>query len=259
MSTMPCRWHRPARPRSHSGRATRMPPSPWTVSTIAAAGLSGPPPRLSSSCSSHRKSGIGPPRAWSNGIGVAWVSGTPAPAAVERAAGDRERAQRHAVEGAGEGDHVGAAGHLAGELQRRLDGVGAAGAGELHPVVQFPGLQDELAESGQKVALGGRVHVQRVDDPVAGQVVQQDLFERRVVVAVVERAGAGEEIQVGAAVLVIEPASCRPVEHRRPGAAVAADGGLTRGEDSQCVCHILFEGRLWTRAGERGADRRAEG
>ena len=60
-------------------RAMRVPPSPWTVSTIAAAGLSGPPPRLASSCSSHRKSGIEPPRAWSNGIGVAWVSGTPAP------------------------------------------------------------------------------------------------------------------------------------------------------------------------------------
>ena len=56
-----------------------MPPSPWTVSTITAADLSGPPPRLASSRSSHPKSGTGPSRAWSNGIGVAWVSGTPAP------------------------------------------------------------------------------------------------------------------------------------------------------------------------------------
>jgi hypothetical protein len=55
----------------------------------------------------------------------------------------------------------------AGELQRRLDGVGAARARELHPVVQLPGLQDELVERGQELALGDRVHVQRVDDPVA--------------------------------------------------------------------------------------------
>ena len=44
-------------PRSHSARATLMPPSPCTVSTITAAGLLRPEPWSSSSRSNQRKSG----------------------------------------------------------------------------------------------------------------------------------------------------------------------------------------------------------
>src|SRR5699024_5649756 len=44
----------------HSARAALSPPSPWTVSTIMAAGLSTPEPESSSTRSSHKKSGVSP-------------------------------------------------------------------------------------------------------------------------------------------------------------------------------------------------------
>ncbi|CAM5266726.1 hypothetical protein SANTM175S_03199 [Streptomyces antimycoticus] len=60
ISSMSWRSHSSARARSHSGRATLIPPSPCTVSTITAAGWLRPEPWSSSSRSNHRKSGIVP-------------------------------------------------------------------------------------------------------------------------------------------------------------------------------------------------------
>ncbi len=60
ISSMSWRWHRSWSARSHSARATLMPPSPWTVSTITAAGLFSPEPWSSSSRSNQRKSGTWP-------------------------------------------------------------------------------------------------------------------------------------------------------------------------------------------------------
>ena len=59
------------------------------------------------------------------------VQGHAGGAAVVLVAGGGERAGGDAVETVREADHVGAAGGLAGDLQGRLDGVGAGRAGEL--------------------------------------------------------------------------------------------------------------------------------
>ncbi len=60
ISSMSWRWHRSWSARSHSARATLMPPSPCTVSTITAAGLLRPEPWSSRSRSNQRKSGTVP-------------------------------------------------------------------------------------------------------------------------------------------------------------------------------------------------------
>ena len=152
---------------------------------------------------------------------------------LHRVAGDGERAERHAVEGVGEGDDRLAALDLAGQLQRGLDGVGAGRAGEHDLVVQVARPQDDVLEALQEGALGGGGHVQAVGDAVTLQVVEQRAFEHRVVVAVVERAGAGEEVEVGVAVLVVHAAALRAVEDGGPAAAVAADLRLQGLEDAQ--------------------------
>jgi hypothetical protein len=125
------------------------------------------------------------------------------PAPVERVAGDRQRAQGHAVEGIGERDDLGAPGDLAGQFQRCFHRVGPARPRELHPVVQLPRFEYQLAQRGQELPLGDGEHVQRVRDLVGGQVIDQRALERRVVVAVIQRSGAAEEVQVSVAFFVI--------------------------------------------------------
>ncbi len=66
--------------------------------------------------------------------------------ALHGVAGDRQRAERHAVEGVGEVDDRLAPGDLAGQLQCGLDRVGAGRAGELDLVVEPARLEDVLLE-----------------------------------------------------------------------------------------------------------------
>src|SRR5699024_2545338 len=126
-------------------------------------------------------------------------------AALHRVTGYRQRPERHAVEGVGEVDDRFTARDLAGELECRLDRVGAGRAGELHLVVQPARGQDQVVEGVQEITLGHRGGVQTVGDAVTGDVVDQRLLDHRVVVPVVQHAGAGEEVQVFATVLVRDP------------------------------------------------------
>src|SRR5262249_13817726 len=115
---------------------------------------------------------------------------------------------------------------------------------------QLPRLQDEFVECGQELTFGDRVHVQGMDHPVAGEVVEKRPFERRVVVAIVKRAGTGEEVQVGTAILVVQPAASCVVEYLRPGPAVAAHSRFTLLED--CRRRIPIPG-VWPLPGGCGA------
>src|SRR3546814_7660247 len=82
-------------------------------------------------------------------------------------AGAGEGAQGHAMETVGEGDDAVAPGHLAGQLQRGLDGVGAGRAGELKAIVEAARLQDDILESRDEGGLGLGIHVEAVRDAVA--------------------------------------------------------------------------------------------
>ena len=72
--------------------------------------------------------------------------------------------------------------------------IASGGAGELDLVVQLAWLQDHLGEGLEEVRLRHGGHVQRVHDLVRSQVLDQRLLERGVVVAVVQSAGAAEEV-----------------------------------------------------------------
>ena len=142
------------------------------------------------------------------------VSGDAGGGAQVRVAGHRQRAHRHAVEAVGEVDDVLAAGDLAGDLQRGFDRVGAGRADELHDVVvQAARLEDDVLHRLQEALLGDRVQVERVGDAVVHDVVDQRALEDRVVVAVVQGAGAGQEVEVAVAVDVGQHGAVGAAEH----------------------------------------------
>src|SRR5690606_9189604 len=89
--------------------------------------------------------------------------------------------------------------------------------------------QDRVGEGREELVACRGEHVERVHDAVTREVVDEDLLQGRVVVPVVERAGAGEEVDVGVAVGVVHRRADGAVEGGRPGAGVAADRGLERG------------------------------
>jgi hypothetical protein len=169
-------------------------------------------------------------------------------------AAHRERAERHPVEAVREGDHPGAAGRLARQLERRLDGVRAARPGELQLVLEAAGLEDDLLERLEEVALRGRRHVQAVGDAVLDDVAQEDLLEARVVVPVVQDARAGQEVDVLAAVLGDEPAVDGLREDAGEAAAVAADLRL---EPLECLHDVSFPRVRHAHLGCGPRDRRA--
>ncbi len=126
----------------------------------------------------------------------------------------------------GKGDDVGAALDHPGQLESGFHGVGAGGPGELNLVLVVAGSEDGVAELLQKGPLGGGGLVQPVNDTVALQIGDHRLGDLGVIVAVVEHAGAGEEVQVAVAAFVEHFRAFRGVEHRGEGADVAADFGF---------------------------------
>ncbi len=144
-----------------------------------------------------------------------------------RVAGDGQRAHRHAVEAVGEVDDVASAGDLAGDLQRGFDRVGAGRADELHDVVvQAARLEDDVLHRLEEALLGGGVQVERMGDAVVHDVVDQRALEDIVVVAVVQRAGAGQEVEVAVALRVEQLGALGAGEHGREAAGVGAHVGL---------------------------------
>ncbi|MNC41687.1 hypothetical protein D3C75_904620 [compost metagenome] len=145
--------------------------------------------------------------------------------AVMLVAGGGQGADAAAVEAVGEADHVAAPGDLARQLQRGFHRVGAGRPGELHQVVGHAArLEDQPVEGLEEGFLGRRVHVQAMGQAVALDVVEQRLLEQRMVVAVVERTGAGEEVDVALAVAGDQFGAARLLEYHRERAAVAAHG-----------------------------------
>ncbi len=153
------------------------------------------------------------------------------------------------VEAIGEGDDVVPAGEVAGDLHRRFHGVGAGGAGELDLVLQIARLQDAVVKGIQKVTLGRGVGIKAVGDAVALDIGDQVLLEERVVVAVVQRAGAGEKIQVLAAIDVGQGGSAGGLKDGGIGAAVAAHIRFDIGKDAHggISCYGVFRRKGPTR------------
>ena len=122
-------------------------------------------------------------------------------------AGRGQRALADPVEAVGERDDVAPAGHLAGQLERGLDGVRPGRPGELHPVVQPRGSSTSPSKASRNAAFGAGEQVQAVRDAVALDVRDQRGGHVRIVVPVVERSGAGQEVDVLPAVDVPDQAA----------------------------------------------------
>src|SRR5690606_1083727 len=102
-----------------------------------------------------------------------------------------------------------------------FDGIGAGGPSKLQPVVHVSRLQNDVVEAFQEILFGTGVHVQSVSDAIALDIIDQRLFEMRVVMAVVEGAGASEEVEIGIAVYVVQPAALCTLENDWKGTGVA--------------------------------------
>ena len=144
---------------------------------------------------------------------------------------------------AGEAGDPGPAGRLARQLERRLDRVGAGRAAELHLVVEAARAENAGFEQLEEAALGDGMQVERAGDAAGQQILADRLHQRGVVMAVVQRPGAGEEVQPTVAVLVAEPGALAAGEHRREGAAVAAHLGFAAEEHGARIGHGRGEGQ----------------
>jgi len=133
----------------------------------------------------------------------------------------RQRAAADAVEPVGERDDVRTPLDLPGQLQRRLDRVGARRAGELQGVLPVARLEQHAVHRFEKALLGAGGHVQAVYHAVGVQILQQAFLEDRIVMAVVQRAGAAEEIDVLVAFLIDQQRTACLAEYhwKRPNVA----------------------------------------
>ena len=87
----------------------------------------------------------------------------------------------------GEGDDFFAAWDFAREFQRRLNGIGAGGAGEHGAISEATRFQDQRFERRQKLALSLRVQIETMRDAVRRDVINERLLQQRMIVTVVER------------------------------------------------------------------------
>ena len=140
--------------------------------------------------------------------------------------GQRQGAQGHAMESAHEGEDIFPALDLPGQLGGTLHGVGAGGTGELNFVIKSTGGKNAVMEILQEFPLGSGVHIHGVDDTVILEIVADppDHFVR--VVAEVQGAGPGEEVDVFLTVLVLHDGALGTGEHRGEAAAVRTDVGF---------------------------------
>src|SRR5690606_5423867 len=82
---------------------------------------------------------------------------------------------------------------------------------------------DVLLESVQEISLGTRAHVQAVRNAVAGDVVQQRFLALGVVVAIVQRTGASQKVDVASAVGIVEGGAFGAVKNDGEGSGIRTD------------------------------------
>ena len=171
-----------------------------------------------------------------------------------RIAGRGHGAERDAVEAVGEGDDVVPALDVAGELQRRLDGIRARGAGELDDIAHVARLEDRPVQSVEEALLGGRVQIEAVGDAVVFDIFDQLLAQRRVVVAVVQAARARQEIEIGFALLIIDMGALGAIEDHGKRPRIGLHVGFEILEDFERSVlvsrrlvggHDVFSGMAW--------------
>src|SRR5690606_15040038 len=88
-------------------------------------------------------------------------------------------------------------------------------------VVELARREHTLFEAGQELDLRFGRHVERMHHATAREIGEQRLPQHGVVVAIVQRARAGEEVEVGTPAAVVQKRPVRPIEDSREGATVS--------------------------------------
>ncbi len=130
--------------------------------------------------------------------------------------------------GAGEGEGAGTAGRGLHQLERGLDGVGPGGPAEVHPRAVGEGGRQALEQGGGEVVLLGGREVEQVERGAAVEGAADRRQDHRVVVTEGEGAGAGEAVEVAAAVGAFDGHAAGPHGDDRERARVGAGGGLAQ-------------------------------
>ena len=81
--------------------------------------------------------------------------------------------------------------------------------------------------------------VEAVGDAISGDMLHQRLFHVRVVVPVVQRGAAGEEVDVAVAFAIEHFRAAGAGENGVHATAVGARFALAAGKDGRVLCHIL--------------------
>src|SRR3546814_10569911 len=88
-------------------------------------------------------------------------------------AGAGKRAQCHAMEAVPEGNDQFAARHLARQLDRGFDGIGARRSGEHHAIIELARFQDQRFECLQEIRLCISMEIKGMSDAIVCDIISQ--------------------------------------------------------------------------------------
>ena len=100
-----------------------------------------------------------------------------------------------------ERNHIRPSRDFAGGLDRGLNSIGAGRSGKHRAIVHLPRKQDVALEGFQKTRLRFGMHVEPVRDTIGRNVLDQRALQFWMVVAVVQRRTAGQEVDVALPVI----------------------------------------------------------
>ena len=130
--------------------------------------------------------------------------------------------------------------YLASQLQGRFHRICAGRAYKLNFIVKAAWANDFIFKIFDEFALRFCVHVKRVHHAVVLQIFNDLLFDVRVVMPVVQRAGAAKEVDILLAVLIRLDRALRLDKDRREVTAVRANFGFIRFKCFRVVCtHVV--------------------
>ena len=165
-------------------------------------------------------------------------------ATVIAVTGRCQRPHGHTMKTVGERDYIGAAGDLAGDLHRRLNGVGASRAGEHHLMIHAARREDQVVETVQEGFFGLGVKVETMGDAVLQDVLDQRILHIGVIVAVVQRGTARQKVDVTGAVFGEQLGPACGVEGRGERTAVGARIAFAALIDRRVCFHVFGHGGI---------------
>jgi len=113
-----------------------------------------------------------------------------------------------------------------GKFESDFDRVGASWTGKSDSVVEAAWHQDGLLQRGDEIVLCRRVEIERMGDAVRLQVGDDSILDCRRIMAVIQRAGTGQKIDIATTVLVDDRGTFGGYEQHREIAAITAHTGL---------------------------------